>query len=361
MLAFLDPVNTIATKRIVPGVVDLVFKSGPLMAFIKRNALQRYEGGPSWQENFMYGIQDVYAYSPGDTFALNQRQVATGTTVVPRYYVVPVTAFIEKLKIEMNGPQAVFDYVDLLLQNAAMSMSAYLACDAYRHGQNVSGVDRSLRINALEEALNDGTNAGPFGYAFPNYLTLSRITDPSRDAIQARMTQPNANINGPITYSTLEHAWNSVVIGQETPDLMVTTNKGMSYIKMAFQGQQRFEGTSQDFGFQGIKFNGSVILQDQYAPGTETPSTEETNKLGIVPLDGSADGHGNTLSNGETLWFLNTKYLRFYVSTDPLFGFGFTGFLPAQNNSVVAGRYHFAGNMTNVGPRYSRVLFGIRP
>lgn len=355
-MAFLDPVNTIATKRIVPGVVDLVFKSGPLMAFIKRNSLQRYEGGPSWQENFMYGIQDVYAYQPGDTFALNQRQVATGTTVTPRYYVVPVNAFIEKIKIEMNGPQAVFDYVDLLLQNAAMSMSAYLAVDAYKWGQNVAAGNRSLRLNGLEEALNDGTTVGPNGSAFPNYLGLSRVSDPSRDAIQSKMTGPAANVNGPLTYSTLEHAWNSVVIGQETPDLLCTTNLGLSYIKMAFQGQQRFEGSSQDFGFQGIKFNGSVIMQDQYAPGTESPSTEEAAKLEIEALDGTG-----SLSNGETLWFLNTKYIRFYVSTDPLFGFGFTGFLPAQNNSVVVGRYHFAGNMTNVGPRYSRVLYGIRP
>lgn len=359
-MAFLDPVNTIATKRIVPGVVDLVFKSGPLMAFIKRNCLQRYEGGPSWQENFMYGIQDVYAYQPGDSFTLNQRQVATGTTVVPKYYVVPVSAFIEKIKIEMNGPQAVFDYVDLLLQNAAMSMSAYLAIDAYKWGQNVGGIDRSLRLNGLEEALNDGSTTGPHGIAYPNYLTLSRTTDPSRDAIKSKMTGPAANLNGPLSYPTLEHLWNSVVIGQETPDLMVTTNKGMSYIKQVFQSQQRFEGTTQDFGFAGIKFNGSVILQDQYCPGSEAPDTESANKLGQVALDGSAYGNGN-LSNGETLWFLNTKYIRFYVSTDPLFGFGFTGFLPAQNNSVVVGRYHFAGNMTNVGPRYSRVAFGIRP
>jgi len=360
MMAFLDPVNTIATKRIVPGVTDLVFKSGPLMAFIRRNSLQKYEGGPSWQENFMYGIQDVYAYQPGDTFALNQRQVATGTTVVPKYYVVPVTAYIEKIKIEMNGPQAVFDYVDLLLQNAAMSMSAFLAIDAYKWGQNVGGVDRSLRLNGLEEALNDGTTTGPHGIAYPNYLGLSRTSDPSRDAIKSRMTGPSANINGPLTYPILEHLWNSVVVGQETPDLMVTTNKGMSYIKTAFQGQQRFEGSTQDFGFQGIKFNGSVILQDQYCPGTEAPSTEEATKLGMVALDGSAYGCGNP-SDCEALWLLNTKYIRFYVSTDPLFGFGFTGFLPAQNNSVVAGRYHFAGNMTNTGPRYSRVAFGIRP
>ena len=36
-MAFLDTVNTITRKTIVPGMVDLVFKSGPTMAYIKRN------------------------------------------------------------------------------------------------------------------------------------------------------------------------------------------------------------------------------------------------------------------------------------------------------------------------------------
>lgn len=345
-MSFLDPVNTIATKRIVPGVTDLVFKSGPLMAFIKKNCLQKYEGGPSWQENFDYGMLNVVAYAPGDTFDLSQQQIATGTTVTPRYYNVVVPAYIEKLKIEMNGPQAVFDYVDLLMQNAAMTMSARLAVDLYKFGQN-QGTDRTLYINGLEEALNDGTNAGPSGNIFASYLTLTRNDVNIGPALNAPMTGPTANVAGSISYPTLEQAWNSVVIGTETPDLNVTTNLGMSYIKMAFQAQQRFETSTADFGFQGIKFNGSTILQDQYAPGTAVPSTQETNKLGITAL------------TGETLWFLNTKYLRFYLSTDPLFGFGFTGFMPAQNNSVVAGHYKFAGNFTDIAPRYGRVLFGI--
>ena len=172
-MAFLDPVNTIATKRIVPGVVDLVFKNDPLLAFFRRNSLMRYEGGPSWQENFMYGISNVAAYAPGDTFDIAQIQLATGTTVTPRYYNVPVPAYLEKIKIEMNGPQAVFDYVDLLLQNAALTMSAKLASDAYKHGQNV-GTNRTLNINGLEEALNDGTNTGPSGSTFASYLSLTR-------------------------------------------------------------------------------------------------------------------------------------------------------------------------------------------
>lgn len=344
-MAFLDPVNTIAVKRIIPGVVDLVFKNDPLLAFLRRNCLMRYEGGPSWQENFQYGITDVLAYAPGDTFPVTQRQLATGTTVTPRYYASVVSAFIEKIKIEMNGPQAVFDYVDLLLQNAAQSMSAQLAVDAYKYGQNL-GTDRSLKLNGLAEALSDGTTASYDGNTYTTYLGLTRNDANISGALNSPMTSPAAS-QTTITYPILEQAWNSVVVGQEIPDLMVTTNLGMSYLKMAFQSQQRFEGTTQDFGFQGIKFNGSTILQSQYAPGAATAGTEEAAHLGVSAL------------SGETLWFLNTKFLRFYVSTDPLFGFGFTGFLPAQNNSVVVGRYHFSGNLTCTGPRYSRVLHGI--
>lgn len=342
-MAFLDPVNTIATKKIVPGVVDNVFKNSPLLAFLRKNSLKRYEGGPSWQENFLYGKLAAVAYSPGDTFDLSQRQVATGGTVTPRYYAVPVSAYIEKIKIEMNGPQAVFDYVDLLMQVAALSMSAKLSIAAWRHGQNIASGDRSKEINGLDEALNEGTVNGWTGDTFTSYLTITR-TDVS-GALNSPMTNPSASIAGPISYPTLEQAWNSVVVGQESPDLMVTTNNGMSYIKMAFQGQQRFESTQGEFGFQGIKFNGSTILQDQYCPGA----------AGVNDAD-----LGNYLASaGETLWFLNTKYLNLYVSTDSLFGFGFTGFMPAQDSSVVAGRYHATLNLTCTAPRYSRVLYAI--
>ena len=53
-MAFLDPVNTIATKTIVPGVVDGVFRNSPLLAFLRQNSLEPYEGGPSWQFNILY-------------------------------------------------------------------------------------------------------------------------------------------------------------------------------------------------------------------------------------------------------------------------------------------------------------------
>lgn len=321
-----------------------MFKNSPPLAYLRRNALMPYNGGPSWQENFLYDVLNVASYQPGDSFDISQKQVATGGTVTPRYYNVAVPAYIEKLKIEMNGPEAVFSYIDMILQTAALTLSAKLSNDLYRHGQNV-GTDRTTAINGLDEALSDGTNNGFLAQTYTSYLTITR-TDVA-GALNSPMTSPAASVSGALSYPTLEQAFASVVIGTEHPDLLVTTNNGWSYVKMVFQPQQRFETTDPDFGFQSLKFNGSSIVPDQYCPGTRTASTADTS-VGY-----------SAVASGETLWFLNTKYLRLYVSTDPLFGFGFTGFLPAQNNSVVVGHYKFAGNLTVQAPRLQRYLFAI--
>lgn len=362
-MAFLDVVNTISRKQILPGLVDQIFKAGPTLAYIKRNCLAKWTGF-QMQENFLYGMMNVEAYQPGDSFDISQSQIFTGGTITPRYYNVAVPALLEKIKIEYAGPEAVFNYVDVLMQAAALTMSAKLATDIFEHGQTSAGVvqDRTKLINGLAEALNDGSTTDFRGRSFANYLTVARSsvgTAGSVGALNSPMDATSgavaANIGGSISYPVLEQAYNSVVYGTEQPDLIVTTNKGLSYIKMAFQAQQRFEGTSLDFGFSGMKFNSSTIFQDRYAPGTTTISGPESTKLSrLQALDGT-----NSTVSGETLWILNTKYIRFFVSTDSLYGFGFTGFLPAQDNSVVVGHYKYAGTMSVQAPRLMRVLFGI--
>jgi hypothetical protein len=353
-MAFLDPVNTITQKDILPGVTDQVFKSGPTMAYLKRSCLEKYQGGPSWQENFLYGMLPVEAYVPGDSFTITQEQIFTGGTVTPRYYNVPVSAIREKVQIEMAGKHAVFNYIDMLMQAAALTMSAKLATDIFRHGQPSDtdvAEDRSKLINGLDEALCDGATDGPFGDFFTSYLTLTRNDANIAEALNSPKLAADGvidgDVSGSINYPILEQAFNSVVFGTEQPNLIVTTNSGMSYIKMAFQSQQRFLETTADLGFQGIKFNGATIFQDRYAPGAASVGTQEAAKLGISAL------------GGETIYFLNTKYIRLYVSTAPEYGFGFSGFLPAQDNSLVVGHYKFVGNLTVQAPRYQRILWGI--
>ena len=337
-MAFLQPVETVIKTKIVPGLTDLYFKNDPLLAFLKRNCLRPWEG-PAIQENLVYGAENTAPYAVGESFNISQLQTFTGTTFYPKYNYANVTFFLEKIRVEMQGAGAAFDYVTAKMENGAASLAAQLAVQLYNNGQSAG---RTNYMNGLEEALNDGTNAGWNGSAFTSYGTVARSAVGS--AMNSPMTGPTANMAaGAMTYPVLEQAFNSVCIGSEFPDLIVTTNNGMSYIKMVFQPQQRFESTMGDFGFQGVKFNGSVILQSQYAPGA-----------------GGANDPilGNYLySTGETLWFLNTKYLRLYVATDELFGFGWTGFKPAQDSNTVASQLLVSCNLTCPGPRYSRYLF----
>lgn len=344
-MAFLDQINTAATKKIVPGVTDLIFKADPLLAFLKKNQLQKYDGGPSWQENFLYQALNGDFYTKGSTFNISQVQTKTGGTVTPRYCEVNVSLFREDVEVEARGPQAVLNLVDSALQEAALGMSARLSIALYNHGQNIASGDRSRYINGLAEAVNDGTTNSWTGDTYPTYLTVPR-NGVIGSALNAPMTTPAANQTGnPVSYSLLEQAYSRVTIGMEQPDLGITTPLLLSFIKMNIQPQQRFENTQDaGIGFNNVKFNAARIMASNYAPGT----------LGVNDAQ-----LGNYLATaGETFWWLNTKHLRLYVSTAPKYNFGFTGFIPAQDNTTVAGQYLFSGNFTCTGPRYQFQFYG---
>jgi hypothetical protein len=61
----------------------------------------------------------------------------------------------------------------------------------------------------------------------------------------------------------------------------------------------------------------------------------------------------------ETFFWLNTKFFKMYITNDPLFGFGFTGFKRQVDSTVVAGQYLFAGNVVCTSPRLQAQLYGI--
>lgn len=347
LTGFLDELNTSTHRDIVPGIIDNVFKNDPTLAYMKKNNLQKFAGGTQIQENFIYAsLPNGGAYADGDTSRITLAQVETGATFLPKNYWVPVAISKNQVQIFNKGPNAVFKLVDSRLQNAALTMSAILANALYNEG---SSSTRTIHLNGIAEALNDGTNNGWLAAAYTTYGTLTR-GGTIGSALSSPMTGPTANVAGPITYKLMEETYNSIVIGDEYPNLMVTTNLGMSYIKEKFQPQWRVETQDPQIGFNGLKFNQAMVIQSQYAPGTAGASSTSTEGINIGT---------NYTSAGETLFFLNTKYWRLYVTDDPEFGFGFTGFKPAQDTLIVAGQYLFTGNVTCQAPRLNRYLYAV--
>lgn len=341
-MAWLDDLNTSTKINIVPGVVDQVFKNDPLLAYLRGSNVEKFTGGTKIQENFTYAMLGGGAYAVGDTFDITTRQTDTGAQFDPKHYQVNISVFKEQIQIFNKGPEAVFRIIDSKMQNAALTMSAILAVDLYNDGISTG---RTTRMNGLPEALNDGSTNAWTASAYTTYGGVTR-NGVIGSALNSPMTTPAANINGPILYKTLEEGYNTVCIGAEHPDLIVTTNLGLSYIKEKFQPQWRTETQDPKVGINSVVFNAARVMQSQYCPGTKGAAS-----------DGPLSNY--YVAGGETLWMLNTKYIRFWVTDDPEFGFGFSGFKPAQDNTMVTGQYFYTGNITVQAPRLMRHFYGI--
>ena len=350
-MAFLPVADVITRKQVAPGITDNIFASGPTLAYLKANCLKTWPGGGvnTWQETFFYDVLNGQFFKAPPTFDITQKQVENATTWDARKAGVSVSADIDKLRVEYAGEGALFDYIDERLQNAALTMSEALASAIFRNGQTAG---RTETINGLEEALNDGVTASFAGNTFTSYGTVLRssvrIAGRPLGALDSPMTAPAAAVSNNITYPLLEQAYSSVTYGLEEPNLIVTTPLGLSYIKMAFQSQQRFMTQSAKFGFTGVEFNNAVIMADRYAPGTAGGSS-------------LALGQSSQDTDGETIWFLNVKkdHMGLWLSNDDLMGFGFTGWKPAQGNLTAVGQYLFAGNFTVRNTRYHRYLHAV--
>jgi hypothetical protein len=344
----LDEVNTTVTKEIEPGVVDGYFRAGPLIAMCKSRFSRKWIG-PQIQENFMYKPMKGGAYRKGTSFDITRRQTRTGLLFGPRYYQVGVTEFLEDLEVELAGPRAAFSVIRTDMAQASLTMSAIMEIAAFHHGQALAADDRSMEINGLEEAFNNGTTASWAGNIFPSYGGQTRLdVSPALDPPAGLIPQ---DLGGqPISYRVLRHSYFSCIIGNEAPTIGITTNRCMGYIAENFLPHQIIDTTQPEINWPGMKFDKATITMSQYCPGAD----------GVNDVD-----LGSYNAANETFWWLNfgpqgdDAFIRLYIAQSRKFAFGFTGFKGARQDNQVAGQILFAGNLTVKALRLSRVISGI--
>jgi hypothetical protein len=173
--------------------------------------------------------------------------------------------------------------------------------------------------------MSDGTNASWDTYTYASYGQQTRSDLGA--AIKTPTGLISANVNGTITYRVLEHSYQSCVIGKEHPVLGQTSNRCMGFIGENFQPAQKVDAVEPTIGYTGIKFKQATIVESQYIPTQD----------GVNDTD-----VGDYSATFENFLWLNPgpegedAYLKLRISTSPRFQFGFTGFKPAQDNTVVA-------------------------
>jgi len=362
-MAELDQLN-VATERYIqdtPALVDNVFQADPLLAYLKLNVRDDFDGGTLIQEGFFFDGLIGGPYAKGQEFDISEKQVEQAYQLNMKFFEMNVTMSLEDIKVLNKGPRAAFKLIDSRMTNAYMTLGAQMSILQYINGTTAG---YTSNFNGFAEALNDNTTVS---WDNATYATYGGITRGGQ--VGTALNSAPVNINGTIEYNQLEENYGTASFGNIEPNLGVTTVLGYSYVKEKFQTQQRFNDTQDPaIGFNGLKFNSATIIKSRYAPGTDITTTSpqsQSNRIAVQALktmsQGAVTAYPTLAQSGETFWWINARkpFLRFYVSDDPMFGFGFTGFKPAQGNTKVSGQVLASCQISVPGPRYHKQMYGI--
>jgi hypothetical protein len=354
-MAELDQI-TVATHRFIrktPKLIDLIFQNDPLLAYLKLNVREDYDGGRFIGENFYYNGLIGGSYLQGKDFDITEPQIEQQLQFNVKFFEVNVTLSKEDIQVINKGPNAAFKLIESRMTNAYMTIGAHMAIGLYLNGQ---AAGYTPNWNGLPEALNDNSTNSWDGSTYATYGTITRV-----GAVGTALNSVPVNVGGTIELPALEESYATSCFGTIEPNIGVTTALGYSYIKEKFQTQQRFNDTQEPkINFNGLHFNSATLMKSRYAPGTYISASGDPIAVTYMKqMSNNAVLVYPTVA-AETLWWINAKkpFVNFYVSDDPEFGFGFTGFKPAQGNTKVAGQVLFAGAVT-FAPRYHKQLYGI--
>jgi hypothetical protein len=360
------PIQDIAsfvTQHIEPKTTDVIFKKSPLLTrMLSRNAID-FDGGLYIQRPLMYQKLNGNWFSKNDTF--NIAYVVTDTAVQVNMKFLQVSIFLNGTDDVLDrGRAAVFSTVQLKFANAAATMAELLAQGIYQDGQSsgaVGGLGNAGVNNAnpwfstpqSPDGLLAWIDDGNTGYTAATDLTRSFAAIGGNNRSDMFTTAPtfgtpttptsavaglNSFVNrgfNAFNLNDINYAFGQAWFGNDSPDMIVTTQTGFDRIWNATQPQQRYMDDKADVaqvGFKAFRFNGTAdVVVDKY-----------------LPNDGT---------NG-VMYLLNTRYLEMHISNSEKFSFGFTGFKDAPNSIDLAGQYLFAGNTLYPNPRMSAKLVG---
>lgn len=350
--------NAFTQQEIVPRTTDVIFKKSPtLVRLLSRNAIN-FDGGTLIQRPIMYNQLNGGFFSKNDT--LNIAYVVTDQAFQLYMKYAYVSIFLNGTDDVLNrGRNAAFSTVELKFANASATMAKILATGLYQDGQSTAGtagvnsgvLSTSTSMDGLLAWIDDGNNSGSYLTAtdltksfaaiggltrsdlFQVAPTFSGATTPVT-AVQGANAYCNRAFNA-FTLNDIQVSFGNAWFGNDFPDMIVTTQNGFNKVWNATQPQQRYMDSESDVakvGFKAFRFNGVAdVVVDKYLP------TDGTNGI---------------------MYGLNTKYSELYISSNPKFQFGFTGFKDAQATIDLAGQFLWSGNYVCSNPRTNFKMVG---
>ena len=205
-------------------------------------------------------------------------------------------------------------------------------------GDDGSIVGYQRALGGIDSDHNDGTNdfwnanTGSFEWCIGTVGGTSGGTalalDGSNDtgAVSfASFCSTTSGVAGGIKAMT--EMYQACTVGNDAPDIIITTPVIYSAYETALQANKRWEGsaTSGDAGFESLRFKGASVYHDSAVPSGQ-------------------------------MYFLNSKYLDFKVHSKR--NFAFEDFKPMETKDGIQARIFWMGQLTCSNPRMQGLLDG---
>jgi len=213
-------------------------------------AIDPFGGGLLMEEPFIMGSPAAGAAAPGTNFTITHNQQLAAMAFPLRLYTSRDMLEQFSLTTQNRGEPARIMLKELYYRNAIAAIATNVEVDGYWHGQAaIAGqvaTNRTLNMDGMAEALNDGLNNSWQGDVFVNYGSQVRngAVSSTLNSIpfffgNSDGTAASVSVRSLINFLVRQRKFN----GGTSPEITITTPNGWGYILSALQTQQQFTTT----------------------------------------------------------------------------------------------------------------------
>jgi len=268
--------TTLANYR--DQLTDNIFTARPLTYFLMdKGRIRMVDGGTKIVEPLIYGTNSTVAsYSGYDTLSLTAQEGISAAEYDWKQYAASIAiSGIEEAK--NNGEAAIINLLEAKIMQAEESMKEgfnqmFYGDGTGNSGKNWNGLGNLVEASGTVGGINRATSGNEFWRSYEE------------------------NTAGALTLAQLSTGYNSVSVGNDHPDMVLTTQTLYEKYESLLQPQLRYTDTkTADAGFQNLLFKAAPVTYDTHCTA------------GVVYF---LNSKYLTLVGHSGKWFSQTEFVR---------------------------------------------------
>jgi hypothetical protein len=237
--------TTLANYR--DQLTDNVFTARPLTYFLMdKGRIRMIDGGTKIVEPLIYGTNStVSSYSGYDTISLTAQEGISAAEYEWKQYAASIAiSGIEEAK--NNGEAAILNLLEAKVLQAEESLregfnQMFYGDGTGNSGKNWNGLGNIVEASGTVGGINRATAGNEFWRSYEE------------------------NTAGALTLAQMNTAYNSVSVGNDHPDMVLTTQTLFEKYESLLQPQLRYSDTkTADAGFQNLLFKAAPVAYDTH-------------------------------------------------------------------------------------------------